>query len=98
MCHQDDSRKDCADQLVSLFAIYIAILSREGEGIVESYDCEIEIDAMFGAIGSILVFIPLKQHLYIQTSIYLSVSRIIASAQITPSNPGRKVVRHGDSV
>jgi len=27
MCHQDDPRKDCADQLVSLFAIYIAILS-----------------------------------------------------------------------
>ncbi len=60
MCHQDDPRKDCADQLVSLFAIYIAILSR-GERIVESHDCEIEIDAMFGAIGSILVFIPLKQ-------------------------------------
>jgi len=62
MGHKDDPRKNRADQLVSLLAIYIAILSRERKGIVESHHCKIEIHAVFSAIGSILVFIPLKQH------------------------------------
>ena len=72
VCHQDDPPKDRADQLVSLFAIYIAILSREGERIVESQPGKMEIDPVFGAIGSILIFIPLKQREYIQISIYSS--------------------------
>jgi hypothetical protein len=50
MCHQDDPHKDRADQqVVSLLAIDIAILRREGKGIVERQTCEIEVDAVLDA-------------------------------------------------